>query len=119
MKKIRMDIEISGHFAYRHSFLSDQLHCIKFELTSKMTIPFSHIHASLPIIQILRRVHQFGGRSKRNTHNFNLSKNICFCEFSSGNENLRNTSFYMKVASFEKDKIADMMKKNIYQIYVI
>ena len=29
-----MDIKLSGHLAYRHPFLCDQLHCISLELTS-------------------------------------------------------------------------------------
>jgi hypothetical protein len=44
MKKIRMDIKLSGHLAYRHPLLCDQLHCISFELTAEMTVLSPHMH---------------------------------------------------------------------------
>jgi hypothetical protein len=39
-----MYIQLSGHLAYRHSFLSDQLDCISLELTAEMTVLFPHTH---------------------------------------------------------------------------
>ena len=44
MRKVGMDIKLSGHLAYRHSFLSDPLGYISLELTAEMTVPFPHMH---------------------------------------------------------------------------
>src|SRR5512139_3587168 len=74
MKKIGMDIELSGHLAYRHPFLGNQLHCISFELTAEMTSLFPHRHLLSSIIQILRCVHQLGGSSTRNLLTIWLTK---------------------------------------------
>ncbi len=59
MKQIRMNVQLPGHLAYRHPFLSNQLNSILFEFTAEMTILFPHRHASCAIIQTFRRVHQF------------------------------------------------------------
>jgi hypothetical protein len=52
MRKIGMNIKLSGYLTYRHPFLCDQLHCISLELTAEMTILFPH-NTSFPVIQIL------------------------------------------------------------------
>jgi hypothetical protein len=44
MKKVGMDIKLSGHLVYRHPFLCDQLDCISLELTPEMTVLFPHMH---------------------------------------------------------------------------
>ena len=36
--------EPSGYLTYWYPFLCNQLHCISFELTAKMTIPFHQKH---------------------------------------------------------------------------
>jgi len=35
MRKIGMNIKLSGYLTYRHPFLCDPLHCVSLELTLK------------------------------------------------------------------------------------